>query len=88
MELSERFYRNYPKLVERLNTQALQYNTACDELEQLQSEGRLLMLCPSGSVTISTLEGDMEKLGALYLLGRCDATIALPKIRQYLGIEE
>ena len=46
------------------------------------------MLCPSGSVTISTLEGDMEKLGALYLLGRCDATIALPKIRQYLGIEE
>ena len=88
MELSERFYRNYPELVERLNTQALQYNTACDELEQLQSEGRLLMLCPSGSVTISTLEGDMEKLGALYLLGRCDATIALPKIRQYLGIEE
>ena len=88
MELSERFYRNYPKLVERLNTQALQYNTACDELEQLQSEGRLLMLCPSGSITVSTLEGDMEKLGALYLLGRCDATIALPKIRQYLGIEE
>lgn len=87
-ELCERFYRNYPHLVERLNTQALQYNTACDELEKLQDEGRLLMLCPSGSVTISTLEGDMEKLGALYLLGRCDATIALPKIRQYLGIEE
>lgn len=87
MELSERFYRNYPKLVERLNTQALQYNTACDELEQLQSEGRLLMLCPSGSITVSTLEGDMEKLGALYLLGRCDATIMLPKIREYLGME-
>lgn len=87
MELSDRLYRSYPKLAERLKTQAVQYNTACDELEKLQNEGRLMMLCPSGSISISTLEGDMERLGALYLLGRCDATIALPKIKQYLGME-
>lgn len=87
MELSDRLYRSYPKLAERLKTQAVQYNTACDELEKLQDEGRLMMLCPSGSISISTLEGDMERLGALYLLGRCDATIALPKIKQYLGME-
>ena len=87
-DLSERFYRGYPKLVERLNSQADQYNTACDELERLQAEGRVMMLCPSGPIGISTLESDTEKLGALYLLGRCDATIALPKIRKYLGLEE
>lgn len=86
-ELTERVYRGYPKLVEKLNTQAEQYNTACDELEALQAQGRLMMLCPSGSIQVSTLEGDTEKLGALYLLGRADAMLALPKIRQYLGME-
>lgn len=87
MELSDRLYRNYPALAERLNTQALQYNTACDELDELHKEGRVFMLCPSGSISIGTLEGDMERLGALYLLGRCDATIQLPKIKEYLGLE-
>lgn len=87
MELSDRLYRNYPALAERLNTQALQYNTACDELDELHRQGRVFMLCPSGSISISTLEGDMERLGALYLLGRCDATIQLPKIKAYLGLE-
>lgn len=87
MELSDRLYRNYPALAERLNTQALQYNTACDELDELHKEGKVFMLCPSGSISIGTLEGDMERLGALYLLGRCDATIQLPKIKEYLGLE-
>lgn len=84
IEISEKVYKNYPKLVERLNSQKDAYNTACDELEALHAQGKLFMLCPSGSIQISTLEGDMEKLGALYLLGRCDAQIMLPQIREYL----
>lgn len=86
MELTERIYKSHPQLVASLNNQAEQYNTACDELEALEQQGRLLTLCPSGSISVSTLEGDMEKLGALYLLGRCDAQLALPKIKSYLGI--
>ena len=85
-ELSERFYKNYPKLTEQLLRQSEQYNHACDELEKLQDEGRIMMLCPSGSIVVSTLEGDMEKLGALYLLGRCDAKLMLPQLKQYLGL--
>lgn len=86
-ELSERIYHSYPELIKLLNSQSEQYNTACEELKSLHKEGRVFQLCPSGSINVSTLEGDMEKLGALYLLGRCDATIALPKIKEYLGIE-
>lgn len=85
-ELTERFYKNYPELIKLLNSQDEQYNTACDELDRLNEEGRLMMLCPSGSILTSVLEGDMEKLGALYLLGRCDATIMLPQIKKYLGL--
>lgn len=88
VEIAERFYRNYPKLLALLGAQAEQYNKACEELEALQRDGRLLMLCPSGSIQTSTLEGDMEKLGALYLLGRADAMLMLPKIKAYLGITE
>ena len=46
------------------------------------------MLCPSGSISVSALEGDMERLGALYLLGRADTKLMLPKIRAYLGLED
>ena len=49
-------------------------DTACEKVVEL-----VLALA-------STLEGDMERLGALYLLGRCDATIQLPKIKEYLGL--
>ena len=86
-ELTERLYRNYPELVKCLLTQKEQYDTACDELEELQRQGRILMICPSGSIGTSTLEGDMERLGALYLLGRRDAEVMLPEIRKYLEIE-
>lgn len=85
-EISERIYKNYPNLVELLNSQSEQYNNACQELEELHQRGRLLMLCPSGSISVSTMEGDMERLGALYLLGRADAKLMLPQIRAYFGL--
>ena len=88
MELSERIYKNYPNLVERLNSQSEQYNNACRELEELQQQGKLMMLCPSGSISVSTLEGDMERLGALYLLGRADAKLMLPQLFDYFGLTE
>lgn len=86
-ELAEILYRNYPQLVEQLARQDEQYNTACDELDALAQQGRIMMLCPSGSIHTSTLEGDMERLGALYLLGRRDTECMLPQIREYLGID-
>ncbi len=85
-EITERIYRNYPQLVELLDNQSEQYNGACRELEQLQEQGKLLMLCPSGSISVSAIEGDMERLGALYLLGRADAKLMLPQIRAYFGL--
>ena len=88
LELSERIYKNYPNLVERLNSQSDQYNNACQELAALQEQGRVMMLCPSGSISVSMLEGDMERLGGLYLLGRADAKLLLPQIRAYLGLPQ
>ena len=88
MELSQRIYKSYPNLVERLNSQSQQYNNACRELAELEAAGKLMMLCPSGSISVSMLEGDMERLGGLYLLGRADAKLMLPQIRAYFGLTE
>ena len=74
--------------MELLNSQSEQYNNACRELEELRQQGRLMMLCPSGSIHVSMLEGDMERLGALYLLGRADTKLILPQLREYFGIKE
>lgn len=84
---AEVLYRNYPLLNETLKRQNIDYNHALDELDKLESEGRLMTMAPSGSIQVSHLEGDMEKLGALYLLGRCDAMLMLPKVKAYFGIE-
>ena len=54
----------------------------------MQQQGKLMMLCPSGSISVSTLEGDMERLGALYLLGRADAKLMLPQLFDYFGLTE
>jgi len=84
-ELAGKVYGSRPALVERLCSQAALYNSECEELRRLEAAGRLMMLCPSGSIQVGTLEGDMEKLGALYLLGRRDTEYMLPQIKAYLG---
>lgn len=87
LELGELLYRNYPELAKQLARQSEQYNNACEELGQLEQQGRIMMICPSGSIQTATLEGDMERLGALYLLGRRDTEVMLPEIKKYLEIE-
>lgn len=81
-----RAYRKYPEFAQKLAVSSEDYNRQCDELEKLHASGRILCLSPSEPVTVSRLEGDMEKLGALYWLGWHDGLAALDRIRLYLGI--
>ena len=47
VESARVLYREYPKLIEDIALQTDRYNAAIDELEALEAQGRLLMLCPS-----------------------------------------
>ena len=82
--LAKRVYRNFPKLAEEICTQDIQYNTACEELERLHAEGRIFMISPSEPVSVGAIEGDMEKLGELYLMGKRDAEAAMAALTDYL----
>ena len=61
------------------------YNHQCDEIEKLEKKGRLFVIAPSQKVTVSRLEGNMDKLGSLYWLGYNDMLNQLDSLRNYLG---
>ena len=78
-------YKKYPNLVVALGSANRLYNEDCDLMETAISEGLMFRISPSEPVQVSRLEGDMEKLGALYYLGYNDAKNALPALLKYLN---
>ena len=85
--LALQMYRDYPALVESLVGVNDYYNRQCDEMERLHAEGRLFHCTPSEPITISKIEGDLEKLGDLYWLGVYDCFEQLGALRAYLGVD-
>ena len=79
-------YKDYPDFCASLERERDSYNRQCDELELLEAKGRILVIAPSEELSVSRLEGDMEKLGALYHLGYDDAEARLEDLKRYLGI--
>ena len=77
-------YRNYPEFAKALINSNADYNRQCDELERLAAEGRIFLITPSENITVSRLEGDMEKLGHVYNMGYNDAKNELVRLREYL----
>ena len=80
-----RVYGEYPAFARRLARSRIDYNRQCDEIERLHAEGRLLRFAPSEHVSVSRIEGDLEKLGDLYWLGCHDALENLEAMRSYLS---
>jgi len=80
-----RLYHKYPEFAQKLTDSSRDYNRQCTEIEKLHAEGRLMRIAPSEPVTVSRIEGDMEKLGALYWLGWNDCISNLDQIRAYLA---
>ena len=83
--LAKVVYRDYPALVENLETAAARYNVQCDEVERLAAEGRIFRFAPSEPIAIGNMEGALEKLGDLYWLGVYDCFENLDALRAYLS---
>lgn len=83
--LIERLYNTYPILARELEEETKRYNTLCDHVDALEREGRIFVIAPTRPVRIMRFEGDMERLGALYQLGYCDAGGRLHALEKYLN---
>ena len=84
-EAALKVYGRYPEFARSLAVSSIMCNRQFEEIEQLHKSGRLLRMAPSEPVHVSRIEGDMEKLGALYYLGREDCLRELETMRTYLG---
>lgn len=77
-------YKHYPELIKRLDCIPAQYNEAQEEIEKLSKEGRIFIIRPTEPVTVSRVEKDVNKLKALYEIGREQAILQYDALMNYL----
>ena len=74
--------RKYPHLVEPLLTRYQHYNETLRDIEQLEKEGRALVLRPSQEVIIDSMEKDLGKIQRIYDYGYALALEHLEEIKE------
>lgn len=79
--LAGRFYPEYPGLVRAMEQRHQVYNDTLDLLEQLQAEGKAIIIQPESDLGVGRMTRDRRKLSALYEQGYRDAERALDRIR-------
>ncbi len=80
-----RIYKDYPRFAVMLRKMDTRYNAELDELDYLKRAGRVFVFEPSVPIDIGRLEPDMEKLGALYHLGRNDVINRFDEFMEYMN---
>ena len=69
MPLSKVFYKKYPMLQKALSERNARYNETMDLIEQLEKEGKIVVIRPQKPIEVSRMEKDTQKLSALYQEG-------------------
>jgi len=82
--LAKRFYKQYPGVVQAMETRAAVYNAALERLVEMEREGSVLIIRPSVAMDVDRMEKSAEKLEALYDLGYRDAAAAMDRLQPWL----
>lgn len=82
--LGKRLYHNYPKLLDNILRETELYAKERMELEQMEHEGRALVIQPKEELGIGRLERDINKLRQGYETGRQDGIRYLKQVQEYL----
>lgn len=78
------FYRRFPGMIKSMENWSLKYNETMEFIEQLEKEGKVLIIQPSKFVKMTGMERDVEKLNELYELGYRDAEEKLQTVKRFL----
>lgn len=73
--------KKYPKVAELLLTRHTRYNKEVEFCNELEKQGKAVILRPSEEVQISSFEGDMEKIERIYKYGHDLAMENMDKIK-------
>ncbi len=83
-KLINRLCRKYPKIVERMNRRAQEYNETCKELFKLEKQGKVFVIAPKNTYGVGRTEGDWNRLEPLYQEGIREAQEQMEALKQYL----
>jgi predicted patatin/cPLA2 family phospholipase len=71
------FYRRYPEFIRTLENRHKNYNDTIAFVEELEYQGKAIIIRPDGSLKPDRFEKDAAKLGALFEQGYRDAALKL-----------
>lgn len=83
--IASKVYKDYPKLVEAINTRYIRYNETIDKIADLEKKKEIIVIRPSKTVKMSRIEKDPDKLQEMYDLGVSDANQILDKLKEYIN---
>lgn len=78
---SRRLKKKYPHLVKPLLTRHESYNAIVDYCEQLEREGKAVILRPTEEVQIESFEKDLQKIDRIYHFGYDEVVKNLERIK-------
>ena len=83
LRVLERQFRKYPNFVETMRHRAEHYNRCREELFDLESSGKILVLEPENTEGFSRTEQDLNKIRALWQSGYGIGHKALEQVRSF-----
>lgn len=81
----ERFYRDYPQLVQALKQRSHHYNQCMEQVAEQQQQGKIFVIRPSHDLAVKRIEKDPAKIQAMYDLGVADTVQAWGDLEKYLA---
>ena len=85
MSLIRRKYRNYPKLVEAMDSRHLVYNETLAYIAEQEKQGKLFVIRPKEKLRIGRVEKNPDKLKEIYDIGRETAASRIDEMIKYLN---
>ncbi len=77
-------YKNYPQVYKVMEKRHLLYNNQLDKLNELEKEGKAIVIRPEKPVDFKRIETDIEKLRKLYHQGEYDGFTLEEKIKEFI----
>ncbi|WP_461224501.1 patatin-like phospholipase family protein [Lacticaseibacillus suihuaensis] len=78
-------FGEHPRFVEAACARPEMYNRQATALDELEAAGDVFVIAPQEPVTVKRLEGDTDKLQALYETGRRESAAAFEALSAYLA---
>lgn len=77
-------YKHYPQMLKQLLSSNDRYNKMLDEIEQLEKEGKVLVIRPTSNLKVKRMEINRNKLIKFYNLGLNDSYNLLEDIDEFI----